>query len=165
MGQTRGPRPSRGASSLFLPTGLACPDSQLAYPGRPFPSQWCYQLLWKYWKLCPQGPFISLRQQITCAFDNAILFPSIYARPARPLPFWLATSLYRVRVPGSDQAAWTSCRYLGSGCWASSFSGLHCSHRVTDFGVKDWSLWVKCSQLYKGTGNMIFVSRVSLRTK
>lgn len=164
MGQTRGPRPSRGARSLFLPTGLACPDSQLAYPGRPFPSQWCHQLLWKCWRPCPQGPFISLRQQITRAFDNAILLPSIYARPPWPLPSWLATSLFRVPLPGSAQAVWTSRHHLDSGSWPSSCSGLHCSHRVT-LGWRTWSLWVKCSQLYKGTGNMIFVSRVALRTQ
>lgn len=131
MGQTRGPRPSRDASSLFLPAGLACPDSQLACPGRPSPNQWCHQLLWKCWRPCPQGPFIFLRQQITCAFDNAILLPNICARPARPLPFWLATYLYWAPVPGSAQAAWTSRHHLGSGCWPLSCSGLHCSHRVT----------------------------------
>lgn len=38
------------------------------------------------WGLCPQGPFLSPRQQMTCALDNAILIPRLHTEPARPLP-------------------------------------------------------------------------------
>lgn len=132
MGQARGHRPSKGASSLFLPTRLACPASQVACLGRPFPGQHCTNFFGNARGRVLKGPLFLQ--------DNRSLVPLI--EPTQPLPCWppLCSGHLCQGVPGHPGL---SNIYMGNDWWPSSYS---CSHFII------CSLCPMCGVLCQGLG-------------